>query len=190
MNRCPLCRNHRNKTYSRRRLSTRCLFPHSAQDSQDILSKTSLLVTLGQNSDLDSAKNSLGNFEWCVVFGPWIHLPQIQAFNFFLGIPHPNCDAVVGGWLPGISGEGQPTSTLSYTIKVKRQWLEWHRKGATARLSNSFEKPLFPCFRMSRYNKNRIQNTSFSVRIGQKLIWLNPSPHQPHHNQWIWTLRP
>ena len=44
------------------RLTTRILFPHSAQDSQDILS-----ISFG---DSDSAKNSLENFEWCVVFGP------------------------------------------------------------------------------------------------------------------------
>ena len=68
-NRCPLCRNHRNETYSMRRLTTRFLFPHSAQDSQDILSIT-FGHNLGHNSDLDSAKNSLDNFEWCVVFGP------------------------------------------------------------------------------------------------------------------------
>lgn len=61
-NRCPLCRNHRNETYSMGRLTTRILFPHSAQDSQDILS-----ISFG---DSDSAKNSLENFEWCVVFGP------------------------------------------------------------------------------------------------------------------------
>ena len=58
--------------------------PHSAQDSQDILNKASLLVTWGQNSDLDSAKLCE---VWKVMYCSWplsgIRLPQIRAFNFF-----------------------------------------------------------------------------------------------------------
>ena len=80
-NRCPLCRNHRNETYSMGRLTTRILFPHSAQDSQDILS-----ISFG---DSDSAKKFTGELWVVCCFWPFICLrfrPSIffLAFHVFL----------------------------------------------------------------------------------------------------------